>query len=90
MSNRYTAPISILFVDPDIEGRAYWLRRLATSSPDYFVRTVEDGHTALKLCKFRKFDCVVLELVLPDISGFEVLINLCPPWHRNPRSRWSF
>lgn len=87
MSNRYTAPISILFVDPDIEGRAYWLRRLATSSPEYFVSTVEDGHTALKLCKFRKFDCVMLELVLPDLSGFEVLINLCP-WHRNPRSRW--
>lgn len=78
MSNRYTAPISILFVDPDTQGRAYWVRRLASSSPDYFVTTAEDGRTALEMCRFRKFDCVVLELVLPDISGFEILANLCP------------
>jgi len=78
MSNRYTAPISILLVDPDIKGRSYWLRRLALSSPDYFITTAEDGRTALKLCQFRKFDSVVMEIALPDMSGLELLVKLCP------------
>jgi hypothetical protein len=50
MSNRYTAPLSLLFVDPDIEDRASWIRRLASSSPDYFVTTAEYGRTALTMC----------------------------------------
>lgn len=78
MSDPYPVPISILFVDPDIEERASWVRRLELSSPEYVITTVEEGHSALRLCQSWKFDCVVLEVALPDISGFEVLSNLCP------------
>jgi len=78
MSDLQPTPISILFVDPDIADRAYWVRRLELASPEYVITTVEEGRTAIELCQSRRFDCVVLELKLPDISGFEVLINLCP------------
>lgn len=78
MLSPYPSPTSILFVDNDIGVRAHWLSLLAVSAPDYFVTTAEDGRTALKMCKIRKFDCVVLELALPDMSGFEVLASLCP------------
>lgn len=54
MSNRYTAPISILLVYPDIQGRSYWVRRRASSSPDYFVTTAEEGRVAIEMCKTRK------------------------------------
>lgn len=72
------APISILFVDPDKEDCASWGQRLTFISRDYSIATTHNGRDALSMCRFRKFDCVVLELVLPDISGLEVLTNLCP------------
>ncbi|SLM48108.1 protein of unknown function [Nitrospira japonica] len=78
MSDLQLTPISILFVDPDIEDRAYWVRRLELASPEYVITTVEEGRTAIEMCRSRRFDCVVLELKLPDISGFEVLTHLCP------------
>ena len=36
------------------------------------------GRTALDLCGRQPIDCVVLELDLPDMSGFEVLAKLVP------------
>lgn len=78
MPDSQLTPISILFVDSDIEGRKYWVRRLELAATEYVITTVEEGRTAIALCQSRRFDCVVLELKLPDISGFEVLINLCP------------
>ena len=40
------------------------------------------GLAGLALCKAHKPDCVVLELDLPDMSGFEVLLKLVPRVYR--------
>jgi len=71
-------PISLVFVDPDAEDCAFWIQRLTFISTEYIITTTRNGRDALSMCRFRKFDCVVLEVVLPDISGLEVLSNLCP------------
>jgi len=54
------------------------VRSLELSSPEYVITTVEEGRAAMALCQSRQFDCVVLEVNLPDVSGFEVLNTLCP------------
>jgi HAMP domain-containing protein/CheY-like chemotaxis protein/signal transduction histidine kinase len=42
-------------------------------SRDIEIATAESGAQALRLMRERPFDCVVLDLALPDISGFELL-----------------
>ena len=68
----------ILFIDGNEQERRYYVQRLLTSSPDFVVIEAASGHFALDLCEGCSMDCVVLELDLPDMSGFEVLIKLVP------------
>ncbi|HJT21948.1 MAG TPA: response regulator [Nitrospira sp.] len=75
-------PVSILIVDGNDHERDYYAQRLKIGSPDYLVFEAASGKAALDLCQSRTFDCVVLELDLPDMSGFEVLVKLVPIAHR--------
>ncbi len=43
---------------------------------DIRISTAESGARALELMRERKFDCVILDLKLPDISGFELLTEI--------------
>jgi CheY-like chemotaxis protein len=43
---------------------------------DIRISTAESGARALELLRERKFDCVILDLKLPDISGFELLTEI--------------
>jgi PleD family two-component response regulator len=70
--------VSILIVDGDDTARQYHADRLKLSSADYQVFEATDGQAALELLQSRSFDCVILDLSLPDISGFEILMKLVP------------
>lgn len=69
---------SILLVDGNQQDREYYAHRLQTSSPDYDILQTATGQSGLDICGRQPIDCVVLELELPDMSGFEFLIKLLP------------
>ena len=76
MSN--SSSITILLIDSHGEDRQYWLQRLNISSQAYRVLEAETGAAGLDICRTQHVDCVVTELALPDMSGFEVLVHLVP------------
>jgi DNA-binding NarL/FixJ family response regulator len=68
----------ILLIDGNDQDRQYYVQRLRASSPDYDVVQAATGLSGLNLCARQPIDCVLLEIDLPDISGFEVLARLVP------------
>jgi CheY-like chemotaxis protein len=67
---------SVLLIDGFSADRTYFANQLKHCSFDYQIIEATDGHSGLELYRSRRVDCVVLELTLPDRSGFEVLENL--------------
>jgi DNA-binding NarL/FixJ family response regulator len=68
--------ISILLIDSNHKDREYYAQRLQTSSSHYDVVQAATGHGGLDICARQPIDCVVLEIDLTDMSGFEVLAYL--------------
>ena len=76
-SNRSdSSALTVLLIDSHKEDREYWSQRLRISSPDSVVLEADTAETGLTICRSQHVDCVVTELTLPDMSGFEVLIKL--------------
>ena len=69
---------TVLLIDAHKEDREYWAQRLRISSPEYVVLEVGTAAAGLVICRSHRVDCVVLELTLPDMSGFQVLKQLVP------------
>jgi CheY-like chemotaxis protein len=69
---------TVLLIDGHKQDREYWAQRLNISSPDYVVLEADTGASGLAICKSQRVDCVVVELDLPDMSGFKVLLDLVP------------
>jgi CheY-like chemotaxis protein len=72
---------TILLIDPNNEDRRHWTERLRSCSPNYRIFEAEDGERGLAIYKSERVDCVVIELHLPDMSGFQVLLRLNPIVH---------
>src|SRR5512145_3545949 len=70
--------ITVLLMDAHKEDREYWAQRLLISSPDYAVLEAGTGAAGQVICRSQRVDCVVLELTLPDMSGFQALKQLVP------------
>lgn len=68
--------ITVLLIDAHKEDREYWAQRLLLTSPDYVVLEAETGAAGQVICRSQRIDCVVLELTLPDMSGFQALTQL--------------
>jgi DNA-binding NarL/FixJ family response regulator len=69
--------IVIGIIDGHQKDRESYTQRLQSSSPHFVVLQAATGHSGL-LCNRQAIDCVVLEIDLPDMSGFEVLLKLIP------------
>jgi DNA-binding NarL/FixJ family response regulator len=69
---------SVLLIDGSQRQRAYWVEQLKQASPNYQIVEASDGQSGLDLFRSRRIDCVVLEVGLPDDSGFPTLVNLVP------------
>lgn len=69
-------PTIILLIDSQKEDRACWAQRLRVSLPDCIVLEADTGEAGLALYRSQRVDCVVMELSLSDMSGFEVLMKL--------------
>ncbi|MGH8060283.1 MAG: response regulator, partial [Candidatus Entotheonellia bacterium] len=65
---------SLLVVDDHASNREMLSRRLARRG--YSVAVATDGHRALKMLMTQTFDLVLLDIMMPGISGLEVLRTL--------------
>jgi len=78
MSSSNGHGIKVLLIDSNEEDRQHWAHRLRMSSDEYVITEASSGTVGLELCQVEQFDCVVTELDLPDMSGFQVLLSLVP------------
>src|SRR5262249_20190150 len=69
----------ILLIDGNHQDREYYADLLRASPSHFVVLHATTGQAGLALCKRRPIDCVVLELDLSDMSGFQVLFMLNIP-----------
>jgi CheY-like chemotaxis protein len=69
---------SVLLIDGNEFDRKHFAGLLKGRSSDYKVIEAVDGQSGLDVCHSRQIDCVVVEISLPDRSGFEVLMTLVP------------
>ena len=69
---------SVLLIDGSKNQRTYWADQLRRCSLDYEIVEASDGQSGMDLNQSRRIDCVVLELGLPDQSGFQSLVELVP------------
>ena len=70
--------MTILFIDGDDHAREYYAQRMRLSWPDARVIQAATGREGLSLWRSENIDCVVTEIALPDMSGFEVLRTVIP------------
>jgi signal transduction histidine kinase/DNA-binding response OmpR family regulator len=61
---------TILIIDDDEKERAWLIRTLAQSG--YRIETAASGAEALAICRNKSFDAITLDLILPDMGGWEL------------------
>ena len=64
----------LLIVEDDEIMRKNIIKLIGNS--DVKTKGVSTGKEALKELRSKTYDCIILDLILPDMSGFEVLNNL--------------
>jgi len=69
-----TAPALILVVDDNDRNRDMLSRRLGKQG--YDVAVAENGREALEAVRTRPFDMVLLDIMMPEMDGYEVLQQL--------------
>jgi len=52
------------------------MKSVLTEKDEYQIATANNGNTALKKAKAQKLDLILLDVVMPDMSGFEVCREL--------------
>jgi len=67
-------PHRILVVDDDPDVLGSFQRRLELLG--YVVGTAATGTDALKLCEENSFDLVILDFIMPNMNGIELLVRV--------------
>ena len=80
---------TLLFIDNHDDDRQYWAQRLRMSSPDYVIFEASTGKSGLAICRSQRVECIISELTLPDMSGFDVLLQVVPK-PRHPEIAFIF
>ena len=76
LNPRQQTVTTILLIDDNPDDLAMWSKALQTSTAHYSVLTATSGEGALDLLRHEQIDCVLLDLDLPEVSGFELLFRL--------------
>ncbi len=69
-----TVKKQILVVEDNQDLRELIIQMLVFE--DYDILTAKDGEEALELISLHRFDLILLDIMLPSISGMEVLIKI--------------
>jgi len=77
-SNLEQLATSVLLIDGFATDRTHFADQLRGCSCEYQVIEATNGQSGRALYRFQRVDCVVLELALPDQSGFKLLVDLVP------------
>jgi PleD family two-component response regulator len=74
----------ILVIEDNEMNRELLVRRLEKEG--YHITKAEDGYLGLGMLDVKKFDLVMLDLLMPNIDGFEVLdkMKAHPEWKNIP------
>lgn len=72
MSAESPKPRVLLIEDEPMIAERIW----SVLVPEYDVTTIEDGGAAIEHLLHGSYDCVLLDLMLPHLSGFDVLRHL--------------
>jgi DNA-binding NtrC family response regulator len=75
-------PAKVLVVDDDAVMRSL-LRKLLELRPGYAVTDAPDGQTGMRLAGSDEYACIVLDHILPDMTGLDFLRWIRA---RNPRT----
>ncbi len=74
--NKRIDKISVLITDDDNSGVILLQEYFEELSPDFCITCTSNGLQAIKLFNKNKFDLIILDILLPDLSGLEVMQNL--------------
>jgi CheY-like chemotaxis protein len=69
-----TNDLRILVVDDEVDTLG--LIKLTLQTAGYEVQTAPGGQEALRLIREHPFDVIILDIMMPDISGFDVMRQL--------------
>ncbi len=66
----------IWIIDDDPQALNYYQELISASLADYHIRSLHGGREAISLLEEETPDLVLLDLMMPDIDGFQVLEHL--------------
>ncbi len=66
----------IWIIDDDPQALNYYQELISASLADYHIRSLHGGREAISLLEEETPDLVLLDLIMPDIDGFQVLEHL--------------
>jgi CheY-like chemotaxis protein len=77
---------TVLIVDDEPDALQLFGRMLSSSGLDYRILLARDGQEALSIMRDTRPDIILLDLVMPNMDGFELLERQAenPDWHDIP------